>query len=291
MTKYLKQGLNFFLFSNIFIAFCAVSQGLLTYWLLQIRLDKPVLGILFFSTLAIYNFSILLAKPKYLESSPFLRVRWVFSYYKLIICLLIISILCLLALIFFINLSSLILLFLLGCISLAYNLPIWTKEGKKHGIRSIPGLKIFIIALVWAGSTVLFPVFAIEDSANIEFSNQKIFLLFLNRFLFIVAITIPFDIRDLFQDKLNELKTIPVLLGEKKSLLLCQLFLLAHFILLFLFTEKWDVNLWVIGLSVFITGWLIFKSKWKKNEYYYFLFLDGTLILQSLLLALFHIET
>ncbi|MBC7615578.1 MAG: hypothetical protein H7202_05880, partial [Pedobacter sp.] len=93
-----------------------------------------------------------------------------------------------------------------------------------------------------------------------------------------------FDIRDLFQDKLYALKTIPVILGEKKAWIFCQALLGAYLILLILFAKT--INLEVIGLAltILITGWLIFKSGLKKNEYYYFFFLDGTMILQYVIL-------
>jgi hypothetical protein len=32
-------------------------------------------------------------------------------------------------------------------------------------------------------------------------------------------------------------------------------------------------------------GWLIFKSKWEKNEYYYFFYMDGVLILQYVIMV------
>ena len=291
MNKILKQSLNFLLFSNIFIALCAVSQALVSYWLLEIEANPYVLAILFCSTILTYNFSILLSKPQNPEKSPFLRVRWIFSHFRLMLSLSIISVLSLLALAIFLSFYSLILMLILGVISIAYSLPIWGSKGNKYGIRNIPGLKIFIIAMVWAGSTVLLPIFEIGSTDISTISNQETLILFLNRFLFIVAITIPFDIRDLFQDKQNELKTIPVIIGEKKSLGLCQFFLASHLFLLYVFIEKLDANFWALALSVFISGWLIFKSRWKKNEYYYFLLLDGTMILQLFMLELFNIAT
>lgn len=290
MNKYLKQGLDFILFSNIFIALCAVSQGIISYWLLGINPNKLVLAILFCSTLSIYNFSLILSKPKNLEDSPFLRTKWMFSNYRLMLSLLIISILSLIALVSFLSLPSLILLTILGLISITYSLPIWGMPGKKYGIRNIPGLKLFIIGLIWASSTVLLPILEIKNYSNALISDKEIILLFINRFLFIVAITIPFDIRDIYQDRHNELKTIPVLIGEQKSLWLCQLFLSAYFVMHLAFTEKMNANFWAITISIFISGWLIFKSKWKKNEYYYFFLLDGTMILQLLLLFLFNIN-
>jgi 4-hydroxybenzoate polyprenyltransferase len=152
-------------------------------------------------------------------------------------------------------------------------------------------LKLFIIGAVWAGSTVLLPILEIEGNGLLNISNKETILLFFTRFLFIVAITIPFDIRDLFQDQSNALRTIPVIFGEKKSLFLCQLFLATSLILLFVYTEKLDTNFWAIALSIFISGWLILKSRWEKNEYYYFFLLDGTMILQLIILQFFKLIT
>jgi 4-hydroxybenzoate polyprenyltransferase len=291
MNKYLKQALDFLLFSNVFIALCAVTQGIISYWLIGIKPDKYVLALLFCSTLATYNFSILLSKPENPEKSHFLRVRWIFSHYKLMISLFIISVLSLIPLAFFLHTSSLILMLSLGLISIAYSLPIFGIPGKKIGLRNIPGLKLFIIGAVWAGSTVLLPIHEIEGNGLLNISNKETILLFFTRFLFIVAITIPFDIRDLFQDQSNALRTIPVIFGEKKSLFLCQLFLATSLILLFVYTEKLDTNFWAISLSIVISGWLILKSRWKKNEYYYFLLLDGTMILQLIILQFFKLIT
>lgn len=107
-------------------------------------------------------------------------------------------------------------------------------------------------------------------------------LLSLKRFMFITAITIPFDIRDLFQDKKYNLKTLPVLLGGKKTLLFCQGLLMFYIVILLIFVDQISLATLGLILTTLITGWLIFKSKWEKNEYFYFLFLDGTLILQFL---------
>ncbi len=284
MNKYLRQPLDFLLYSNIFIALCAVSQGMVTYWLMQAKPDTYVLGLLFCSTLALYNFSILLSKP---ENSRFQRVRWIFSHYRLMISLTIISAIAIIPLSFFLNTSSKILLIGLGLISLAYNLPIFLIDTKRFSLRDIPGVKLFIIAMVWAASCVLLPILAIEGTNAAKITLNETILLFLKRFFFIAAIAVPFDIRDIFQDKSNELKTIPIIFGKKNSLLICQVLLATYLLLLFNFTEKINENFFALSLTIFLSGWLIFKSKWKKNEYYYFLFLDGTMILQLIMLLIF----
>ncbi|MBP8067524.1 MAG: hypothetical protein KAY27_03085, partial [Pedobacter sp.] len=78
--------------------------------------------------------------------------------------------------------------------------------------------------------------------------------------------------------------TIPVIWGEKKAWMFCQALLAAYLILLILFTKTINSDVIGIALTIFITGWLIFKSNLKKNEYYYFFFLDGTMILQWVIL-------
>lgn len=287
MNKYVRQSLDFLLFSNVFIALCAVAQGLVTYHLLDAKPEKHVLGLLFCSTLALYNFSILLSKPAKPEKSPFRRVKWIFSHYRLTITLTIISVFSILPLIFFLNTSSKILMVFLGLISVTYSLPIFSIHDKRFGLRNIPGVKLFLISTVWALSCVLLPILELENSINAATTFNDTILLITKRFLFIAAITVPFDIRDLFQDRKWDLKTIPVLVGEKKSLIICQGLLLAYLVLLFLFTNKIDGNFFALTLTIILSGWLIFRSKWEKNEYYYFLFLDGTMILQYLMILLF----
>ena len=287
MNKYLWQTLDFLLYSNIFIALCAVSQGLVTYWLIQAKPEPYVLGLLFCSTLALYNFSVLLSKPERPENSRFQRVRWIFSHYRLMITLTIISAIAIIPLSFFLNTSSKILLIGLGLLSISYNLPIFLIETKRFSLRNIPGVKLFIIAMVWAASCVLLPILTIEATNSATITLNETILLFSMHFFFIAAIAVSFDIRDIFQDKSNELKTIPVIFGEKNSLLIYQVLLATYLLLLFNFTEEIDGNFCALSLTIFISGWLILKSKWKKNEYYYFLFLDGTMILQLIMLLIF----
>lgn len=288
MIKYFRQSLDFLLFSNIFIALCAVAQGLVTYQLLKVKPDFYVLRLLFFSTLAIYNFSILLAKPKNPEQSPFRRVRWIFSHHRIMISLTLIAVLSCLILTTFLSLQSQILLAFLGVISVAYSLPIFTFQDKKFGIRNIPGLKLFLIALVWSASCVLLPILELENSQAFTAPARLTLLLLAKRFLFIAAITVPFDIRDLFQDKNSSLKTIPVMVGEKNAYLVCQGLLIVYLVLLFLFTSSFDRNFFAIMITIILTGWLIFKSSWKRDEYYYFLYLDGTMIVQFLMLLIWN---
>ncbi|MGE6218819.1 UbiA family prenyltransferase [Nubsella zeaxanthinifaciens] len=277
--------LDFLLFSNFFIAICAVAQGLVTYHLLKVKPSEYVLAFLFFSTLLIYNLAVLLAKPKDPQNSPFKRVRWIFAHHRLTISTTLIAALCLVPLgLLYLSFEAKLLMVFVGLLAVAYNIPFLTLNGKKIGLRNIPGIKLFLIAFVWASSCVLLPIVELESTLQIQVPLSETVLLVAKRFLFICAITVPFDIRDLFQDKLYELKTIPVILGEKKAWIFCQALLLVYLLLLVLFTQGITIDVVALTLTVLLTGWLIFKSNIKRNEYFYFFYLDGTMLLQYVML-------
>ncbi|WP_426669036.1 hypothetical protein ACPPVU_22790 [Mucilaginibacter sp. McL0603] len=289
MRKLLQPAFDFLLFSNVFMSLCAVAQGLLTFYLIGSKPIYPVLGLLFTSTLGIYNFSILISKPKHPEKSPYRRIRWFFSHYRLMVTFTIVSLLSLIPLFFLIATASKILLIFLAILSFGYGLPLFTIGDQKFGLRNIPGLKLIMITLVWTMSVVLLPVLESQAAQLATISMRDTTILIAKRFLFICALAIPFDIRDLFEDKQSGLKTIPVAWGEKNAYLFCQVLLAGYVALLFLFRNHgFNTDFWALTLTVVLTGWLIFKSKWEKNEYYYFFYMDGVLILQYLFVIAFN---
>src|SRR5690606_36647016 len=118
------------------------------------------------------------------------------------------------------SLDTLFLLIVTGIFALSYNIPLLKVGENRFGLRKIPGAKTFIIAAVWSLSCVCIPILELKND-GITVLAEEVFILAFKRFLFIITITIPFDIRDLFQDQRYNLKTIPVMLGEKKALLFC----------------------------------------------------------------------
>lgn len=270
------------------MALCAVAQGLVTFHLIGSKPVYSVLGILFAGTLGLYNVSILVSKPKHAMRSPYRRIRWFFAHYRLMVSFTIVSLLMLIPLFLFVTFESKILLVFMAALSFGYSLPLFTNGEQKFGLRHIPGLKPVLITIVWTLSCVLLPIFEATDLHLTTISVRDTTILLAKRFLFIGALTVPFDIRDLFQDKLNNLRTIPVAWGERNAYLFCQ-FLLAGYILLLFFYHGngFNTDFCALSLSVILTGWLIFRSKWEKDEYYYFFYLDGVLILQYVFLVVF----
>ncbi|MBK0383128.1 hypothetical protein I5M32_09175 [Pedobacter sp. SD-b] len=290
MIRYFRLPLDFLLFSNIFISLGAAAQGLVTYHLLGFAINWYIIGCLFFSTIVSYNFSILIQKPKNPQNSEYRRVRWIFAHYKLNLAITVLAALALMPCFFELGFKPQVLLVFLGIISIGYSTPLFSTGGAKYGLRNIPGLKLLLIALVWALSSVWLPYLEIAANQQINLSKPDLFILIFKRLLFVTAITIPFDIRDMLQDTKYKLKTIATVYGEKKAYLFCQILLVVYLILLFFFRSGgFNIDFFALTLTIILTAWLIFKSKWEKNEYYYFFYLDGTLILQYVVLLFFNL--
>jgi 4-hydroxybenzoate polyprenyltransferase len=289
IKKTLQSVFDFLLFSNIFMSLCAVAQGLVTFYLIGTKPVLPVIGLLFTSTLGIYNFCILITKPANPDISPYKRVRWFYAHYRLMVTFTMVSLLSLIPLFFLMSMESRILLIFLSVISFLYSIPLFSLDDRKFGFRNIPGLKQFLITLVWTMSTVLLPILEAQHAYLTNISLRDTTILIAKRFLFIAALTVPFDIRDLFEDRLSGVKTVAVMWGEKNAYLFCQILLAGYIVLLFLFRNNgFNPDFWALTITAILTGWLIFKSKWEKNEYYYFFYLDGVLILQYLILLIFN---
>ncbi|RCH55062.1 hypothetical protein DJ568_10155 [Mucilaginibacter hurinus] len=272
------------------MALCAVAQALVTFHLIKVSPVYAVLALLFTATLGLYNFCILITRPKNPNASGYLRVRWFFSHYRLMVTFTIICLLSLIPLFFMVSMQSKILLMFMGAISVCYGLPLFSVGEQRFGLRNIPGLKPVLITVVWVGSCVLLPVFEAQHKHLVDISMRDAVILLAKRFLFIAALTVPFDIRDLFHDRQAGLKTIPTVWGEKNAYLFCQLLLAGYIIFLFMFKNAgFSTDFFALTAVALLTGWLIFKSTWQKNEYYYFLYLDGVLILQYIALVTFNL--
>lgn len=288
MQSQLKRTFQIFLFSNLFISFCAVAQGLLTYFLLGIHPDKYILSLLFFATLLIYNIdriiysnmpaSIYMTERKELvnEYANSFRVLAYFSAVAIFIIL------------FFLPLKIFSVLIPLAIISVAYSVPILSDKGKIPALKYWYGQKAFVIATVWSVSCVLIPIIA----SSILLSVLEISLILAARFFFIIVLCIQFDIRDVEQDRANKWNTIPVIFGIKRANAI-------SYLLLVLFMVIIGINSFYIGrmeymgmlVSAIFTGMLIHFGSYSRSENYYSFFMDGMMIIQVLLVILFNVSS
>ncbi len=163
-----------------------------------------------------------------------------------------------------------------GFFSIAYVVPFF---GRKRRLRDFNQIKIYLVAFVWGWVTVVLPAVYFE----LGFSWSLV-LLFLERSLFVFAITLPFDIRDLNVDEHSNVSTIPAVIGIKKTirlalilLVLCVVFAAGNYILGF-----YTLPVLLVLIASFIsTALLVWKSTPERHDYFYSGLMDGTMVLQG----------
>ncbi len=166
-------------------------------------------------------------------------------------------------------------------IALGYVLPLL--NGRR--LRDLPYLKIFLIALSWAWITVIAPA----QSAGLVI-DRAIMLMALERACFIFAITIPFDIRDMTQDQLAKVSTLPSEWGilRAKKIALASLILMVILVLFNYWQGQYPSGACLgLLLSAASSAVLIWKATPEKHDYYFTGLLDGTMIIQFGLVWLF----
>ncbi len=170
-----------------------------------------------------------------------------------------------------------------GLLSVAYILPI----SRHQRIRDIPGLKIFLISIVWATTTVLLPL--ADASQSLEWPTTAWH--FLSRALFIFAITLPFDLRDLQSDSQHQTLTLPLLLGWPVCVRLGLLALtLSMMIDLGLGGTAQTAWLPLVGNAVtwMCSGLLLVWTHKDRPEHYFGLLIDGVMYLPWLVTLLLY---
>lgn len=193
------RAFNFYINASIHVGFAVIA--LVGVTLLEYNLHMPVevWAFIFLSTISGYNF------VKYLEIKRFLYGNLSSTLKSIRIF----TLFCIgLMLVFAVELSKATLLILgaLALLTFLYAIPL----RKRKNLRALGGLKIFIVAIVWACVTVLVPIMASNTPFQWDF-----WITFLQRICIVLALTIPFEIRDLNQD-VSSLRTLPQQLGLKK---------------------------------------------------------------------------
>lgn len=262
IVKAFLKIIDFYIFSNIHVALATFALVKIT--LLQLGISENTTPwFVFFSTLVSYNFIRFLRLN---ETSTWHKL-WLENNIKMLYLISGLSLISILALSLQLRIKTLLLLFPFVLATFFYVSPI-----KKRSLRNIGGLKLFLIALSWASVTVLIPL-----TQNYITLRTTDWISFLQRFFFVIAITLPFDIRDVNYDSTN-LKTIPQQLNLAKSKFFGILILLL-FILLELVkpqTEQYIVSLLIIAI---VAGLLLWKASKTQSKYYSALFVESLPIL------------
>lgn len=271
MKNTFVDNIRFLVNSNIWIALATVCFYELS--LIQIgvgvQLNNTVY-FLFFSTLFIYNFFRILGDDKsnkqwYVKNYNYTKVVSFLSFIASCVSF------------YFFDKQHVLLVALAGLLTFLYVSPFTFHSSKTFNLRRLWFLKSIIVSLVWVLLTVVLPL--LENNA----STSDLSLYSLEKFFFILGITIPYDIKDMLEDKSSGIKTVAMKFGINKTKWISNFFLLIGIIL----TLVIDENFFKSVLFVYLVAmYLNYQLDEKKDELWYTFFVDGTIILYFLVVWL-----
>ena len=169
---FIKKLFDFYIKSSFHLGVCVVSLYIISIYKLQIDLNYYILTCLFSSTIVVYNFIKYASTLPYyffVQNAPIKKIQIVSFFFGFF----------LLYSLFFLSVEALFFGFFLFLICVLYVFPI------NHSIsnfRNRSKIKIFLVAICWSGSTVIFPFI---ESNNINYGDSM--LLFVQFFLFVIV--------------------------------------------------------------------------------------------------------
>ncbi len=243
---------NFYIQSSIHVALAIVSLTLLSGTYLNIRPDFYLMGFVFTAAITGYNFVKYagIAKWYHRRLTNSLKTIQLFSLFAFF------------AMVFFfwhLPVSVQVIAVISGLLTLMYAIPL---KRKWKNFRSIPGMKLILIALVLVLTTVLIPAF--YGGSAIDF---PVFILCILRFLWVIVLILPFEIRDVHVDSIS-LGTIPQKFGVFKTKLFGSILLGSLAFAEMYFNFLFHNSLWVVLVILFVTSLALWYSSEKRSFYF-----------------------
>lgn len=250
--RILKALFDFYLDASVHVALSVLAMAGVTFHLFGISSDTNLLGFIFFSVIVCYNFiKYGVEAYKYLiVSNAYHKSIQIFSFLSFGF-----------ALFFLFQLDEEIWwgTFILGLLSAFYAIPLLPRA---KNLRNLAGLKIYIVAFVWAGFTVLLPVLDANMPMNWDF-----WVAFAQRFLLVLVLILPFEIRDLQWDD-KALRTLPQVLGIRNTQIVGIVLILIFFLLTFLKDEIHQVELQLRLLLCVVLVFVLLSKKRMQTCYF-----------------------
>jgi len=266
------------LYSSIHIALSATLFILQTYILFNISADYHYLIFIFSSTVFLYALHNILGVFTPQEDVIRDKLETLRKMKALLSAMIIVFGLISAYTFFQLSTNEIIAIIFFAFISVWYVIPLFGKR-----LRDYPIIKIFLVALVWAAIATLIPLYKSE----VELSTR--IAIFIEKYFFIFALAIPFDIRDIEYDCSLKVPTLPNKFGKNKAVLLAVIALLVSVSITMVLIIKdiyTDEQGGAVLFGYFLTMLLVILSKNKKSDYYFTGLIDGLPIIIFLLVLL-----
>ncbi|MBS1660394.1 MAG: UbiA family prenyltransferase [Bacteroidetes bacterium] len=278
----LRKIVDFFVFSSLYIAICAVVMIWQTSrLLLGVAPPGRLLGFVFFSTICSYNFHWWLT-PKSVSASR--RVNWTSRNKPLHFILYLVGAVG--AGVYFLYLWRYIPALLFGVLlTFLYSAPKLPQSMFRQLQKIAVGKTLFLTA-VWVYVTAVLPIIVAEATWHSSF-----FWFVASRFFLVYAICILFDYRDRDDDKAQGIRSLITLLDERGIdwlfMVTIGLFFLTSIALSVFHVPAFYILLLLIpGV---LTAGLYRTAKRNFSDDLYYIVLDGLMMFSGVLMLVFRI--
>lgn len=276
-VKAMKSVFHTFIYGAIFISLCTVGLCMETNLLLGLPFNSFYFYLLVFSaTLGQYNIHYFIKRDARPDSD---RYFWSLQHLNTHLMLNVLGAIGLLIGLFHLKPRNLMVLAIIAVITILYSFPLLPFKKKKR-LKDFGLLKILTLSYVWTLITVWFPAVTMTGITT------GVRLVFLQRFMFMFALCLAFDIRDIDSDSRSGIRTIPVALGKRNSyviiyasLLLFLVFSLLHFRYSLHFMQ---FNAMIV--SALATYFVVEYARTRNSDLVYLFCVDGMMLLQAILI-------
>ncbi len=278
---FFRKIINSFVYGNILIAICASSLAYFNAELLDLTIEIDIFILIFFLTHATYSLQRLFGFKRN-QNPPLSSIdQWISRNFNSSLFSALISLVIACNYLFLKYSESIWVLSITAAAALLYVTPF---KGRLP-LREIAYIKSFAIAATWSVIVCLLPL--LNSKTEIDDYYLISLVVFANLF-FVLGQCIPFDIRDLKNDELSKVKTLPQKIGIQISKWIAIMSLFISLICLGLFSLKIEeILFFIIWLcaTIYLTS-LIYKIDDSKNDYYYSIGLELGLLMPFILLFL-----
>jgi len=212
--------LKVLVYSNAFVALVLALLSLSTYYIVEGLPFKWYVPLsIYLGSLVLYSFHRLYKIDFIPKNQLAERHLWVVRNANIMKLVMSFSVLVFMVLLPNYNHETIIWLIPAAIFSLAYTIPLIPAKNGWNRLRDIPFIKPLIISIVVTYLTLCYPIFEAWGIESIL--DPGLIGLFGERMLFILAVTIPFELRDIVNDKDAGLETVGTELGFNASKRLC----------------------------------------------------------------------
>lgn len=257
MRQIFSRILHFLIRENIIVSSAVTSLAISTFLIFSLPIKYPPLFSLWGGTILSYSF----AKGRTLKYNS---VLWWGC--AIMVCYNF----------FFLTLYGKVILLATGLLSIMYNTPLL-----RRNLRSIPFLKIGIVAICWVSGSIFLPL-----SEYSTFSYPyTVGLLSLQYFLWICVLILPFDIKDKSSEE-SYLQTLPTVLGIKKTKIIGTIIIGIFILLAFYHSSIYLLRIQIVTAEITLLSLLFAKE--KQSSFYSGFLVESIPIFYFISLYLFY---